>query len=124
MKMKVKAIYINGSKNITLNKVYEVINEIAESYLIKNDLDREGKYKKIRFSLVIETSTFKVGDKFEDDTGNKFVLVSHNDMVAMANMDDGNIISGFYPVANVMAITVEEMSAIDDEWFDTPLRKI
>jgi hypothetical protein len=123
--MKVKATDVVGSKNITLNKEYEVITEKGDNLLIKNDLNREGLYKKIRFTVVENAPTvFKVGDKFEDDSGNKFIIAKKDSLIALASLADGEIITDFMPVADLHAITHDDMARLDDEWESSPLRKI
>lgn len=122
--MKVKAINTTGAGNLTRNKVYDVIENGTTAYTIKNDLNRNGNYLKERFEIVPEPvapATFKVGQQFKDEDGDRYILVHRNNLVALATMSGGDICNGFHPVANINSITVAEMCDIDEEWGDNPL---
>lgn len=124
--MKVKVSNIEGAKNITANKVYEVMEETAESYVITNDLNRRGVYKKYRFAVVTEevvVITYKVGDKFEDNERN-YMLIRDGNFVNLVSLKDGQCIGDWSLVGDFDRITEGEMAEIEEDWEDCPMTKI
>lgn len=122
--MKVKAININGAKNITLNKEYDVVEELVESFVIKNDLAREGTYKKDRFikvEIVIPTPKHKVGNTYKDTGEVRYILIADGNLVSLVCLATGLIVNGFHHVVNLNNISEEEMKRIDSDWITDPL---
>jgi hypothetical protein len=114
---KVKVVNVSGLArgNLTMSKVYEVITKKDNgNYIIKNDSNVEKSFKASRFEVVNEVRTFAVGDVIKDDGNDTKSLIIHSgDLVAFADMETGDIFTGFHIVIDITAITEDEMEMID-----------
>jgi hypothetical protein len=122
--MKVKAINIDGARNITLNKIYAVVEEKETAYVIKNDRNENGTFKKNRFTVVNEADlVIKVGNVYENE-GEHFMIVAHDilgvNFVALVSVKTGFAFTHLVHVAdtnNITAVEFDEMTAEEAEDF-------
>ena len=124
--MKIKAINVDNARNLTLKKVYDVIERKENgNFVVNNDANHAVSFKAVRFEILPDAPvTYKTGDTFEDEADELYMLIHEKNLVALVRMKTGEITNGFHVVANTEAITQDEMKSIDDSWEENPLIKV
>jgi len=122
--MKVKVIYVTGTRDLAIGKTYDVIRQKENgNFVIINEAGREVSFKASRFELVPEIVTFKAGDVLKDSDDRKYQLIRSGKLVALLDVSIGEVTNGFHPVEDTQSITDDEMSLIDSEWTSERLVK-
>lgn len=109
--MKVKAVAVEGAQNITVNRIYTVIEEKETAYVITNDIGRTGTYKKHRFEVVPEVRMVKVGQMYNHD-GDDYIVASTkingSSFAGLISIKTGESLVPFVSVADINNINATE----------------